>query len=194
MELASQALSLNLTPELIQRSAQQMKRLLLLLLLTGSRAIANEKSIIDRIETMRAKQAEEAAQQNEAQSLADRQRWRAFPCTQSYYPSRDRTGLPVVCYPKEYDWQGWVRAGTIYTTYRRSPNNMLSTFGQEKISVDCRILQIKEYMSKSNELRLASFKDPVIRERFKSLATPEWRLPEQGSETAMVAARCSSTQ
>lgn len=121
-----------------------MKGLLLFLLLTGSRAIANEQSIIDRIETMRAKQAKEAAQQNEAQLLVDRQRWRAFPRTQSYYPSRVRIGFPVACYPKEYDWQGWVRAGSIYTTYRQTANGtMLSTFGQEKISVDCRNLQVK---------------------------------------------------
>lgn len=171
-----------------------MKRLLLLLLLAGSKAIANEQLIIDRIESMRATQAEEEAQQNEAQLLADRQRWRAFPCKQDLYPSSNGMSLPFVCRPMEYDWQGWVLSGTVYTTNRRTPPRGSSYCEQEQISVDCRILRIKEYISKLGKFQIESIEDPAIRENYRSALTPEWRLPKQGSETAMVAARCSTTQ
>jgi len=172
-------------------------------------ALADEQSIMDRIEAQRIQQADHEYRAELARYEAHRKRWRVFHC-----PARKASnGLDISlisgCKTQEYDWMGWKREGTIYTTMRQrethppSPKVGLSwpplLSDPEKISVDCRALQVKEYLSEyeieRNRLALQAQSDPVIRGRLKQLHDafiPDWRLPEKGSETAMVAARCAS--
>lgn len=167
-----------------------MKRLLLVLIPLATlygESFANEQSIIDRINAQRSSQAEQKARHQQAQRKAHIERWKKFECEKGAYS----------CSTREYDWKGWTRNGSIYTTTRQYPSIFTkngkwpSLSMPEKISVNCRTFQLR-----LPEARMTSGyygEDPVIQKRFEELDryAQRWRLPEEGPETEMVAALCS---
>ena len=93
-----------------------------------------------------------------------------------------------------YDWKGWAQNGTIHTTYRREIFRGGIYGDAQKVSVDCKSLKISlpEARMISEERELIET-DPIILKRYKELnsSMQRWEIPSIGSETAMVAARCS---
>lgn len=180
----------------IPRQTEGMKRLLLLLpLLMAGEALANEQSIIDRIEAMYANQAESEARKEEARLSAEKERWREFVCPSSRTSVADILKGSKLCTSMAYDWHGWVQNGSIYATTRREIFHGQVNGIEERVEVDCKNLMIRlpEARLISEETELGET-DPQILKRHKVLNANvrQWEIPSKGSETAMVAARCSA--